>query len=116
MIFCGKIEDQSNSLNSVRFCNISVRTGDHAPFLETHGNSVRLGRSVLRHQPITTAIVTDACLNTRWHHGAHTSACLERVARYGSGRDNVRGSVGSMNAELSRPDLLATVQLGRIQA
>ena len=27
------------------FCNISVRPGDHAPFLETHGNSVRLGRS-----------------------------------------------------------------------
>ena len=29
----------------MRFCNISVRPGDHAPFLETHGNSVRLGRS-----------------------------------------------------------------------
>ena len=28
--FCGKIEDQSNSPNSVRFCNISVRPGDHA--------------------------------------------------------------------------------------
>ena len=41
-----KIYDQSNSLNSVRFCNISVRPGDHVPFLETHGNSVRLGRSV----------------------------------------------------------------------
>ena len=23
---------------------------------------------VLRYQPITTAVVTDACLNTRWHH------------------------------------------------
>ena len=44
------------------------------------------------------------------------SICLERVARYGSGRDNVRGSVGAMNAELSRPDLLATVQLVRKQA
>ena len=43
---CRKIEDQSNSLNSVRFCNISVRHGDHAPFLETQGNSVTLGRSV----------------------------------------------------------------------
>ena len=39
--------------------------------------------------------------------------CLERVARYGSGRDN---SVGAMNAELSRPDLLTTVQLVRKQA
>ena len=44
--FCWKIKDQSNSLNSVRFCNISVRPGDHAPLLETHGSSVRLGRSV----------------------------------------------------------------------
>ena len=25
---------------------------------------------VLRYQPITTAVITDACLNTRWHHGA----------------------------------------------
>ena len=65
---------------------------------------------VLRYQPITTAVVTDACLNTRWHHGAYTSAgCLERVARSGSGRD----SVGAMDAELSRPDWLATVQSGR---
>ena len=31
---------------------------------------------VLRYQPITTAVVTDACLNTRWHHGANTSAVL----------------------------------------
>ena len=31
---------------SPRFCNISVIPGDHAPFLETHGHSVRLGRSV----------------------------------------------------------------------
>ena len=46
--FYRKLYDQSNSLNSVRFCNISVRPGDHAPFLETHGNSVRLGRSVIR--------------------------------------------------------------------
>ena len=70
---------------------------------------------LLRYQPITTAVVTDACLNTRWHHGIYI-ICLERVARYGSGRDNVRGSVGAMNAELSRPDLLATVQLVRKQA
>ena len=31
---------------------------------------------LLRYQPITTAVVTDACLNTRWHHGAYTSAVL----------------------------------------
>ena len=31
---------------------------------------------VLRYQPITTAVVTDAYLNTRWHHGAYTSAVL----------------------------------------
>ena len=70
---------------------------------------------LLRYQPITTAVVTDACLNTRWHHGIYI-ICIERVARYGSGRDNVRGSVGATNAELSRPDLLATVQLVRKQA
>ena len=70
---------------------------------------------LFRYQPITTAVVTDACLNTRWHHVIYI-ICLERVARYGSGRDNVRGSVGAMNAELSRPDLLATIQLVRKQA
>ena len=73
---------------------------------------------LLRYQPITTAVVTDACLNTRWHHGAYTSAASrESLGRglYGSCCDNVRGSVGAMNAELSRPDLLATVQLGRKQ-
>ena len=31
---------------------------------------------VLMYQPITTAVVSDACLNTRWHHGAYTSAVL----------------------------------------
>ena len=40
------IKFPQNSLNSVSFFNISVRPGDHAPFLETHGNSVRLGTSV----------------------------------------------------------------------
>ena len=34
----------------------------------------------------------------------------------GSCRDNVRGAIGAMYAELSRPDLLATVQSGRKQA
>ena len=43
-------------------------------------------------------------------------SCFERAARYGSGRDSVRGSVGAMNAKLSRPDGLATVQSGRKQA
>ena len=37
MLFCRKIEDQSNSLNSVILCNISVRPGNRARFLETHG-------------------------------------------------------------------------------
>ena len=31
---------------------------------------------VIRYQPITTAVVADACLNTRWHHGAYTPAAL----------------------------------------
>ena len=26
---------------------------------------------VVRYQPITTAVIPDACLNTRWHHGAY---------------------------------------------
>ena len=38
-------KDQSNSLNSARFFYISGGPGDHPPFLETHGNSGRLGRS-----------------------------------------------------------------------
>ena len=42
-------------------------------------------------------------------------SCLERVARSGSGRDSVRGLVGAMDAELSRPDWLPTVQSGRKQ-
>ena len=78
---------------------------------------------VLRYQPITTAVITDAWLNTRWHHGAYIhhrkktpGGCIERLARSGSCRDSVRGSVGAMYAELSRPNLLATVQSGRKQA
>ena len=43
-------------------------------------------------------------------------SCPERVARSGSRLDNMRGAVGVMNSELSRPDLLATVQSGRKQA
>ena len=27
---------------------------------------------VLRYQPIITAVITGACLNTRWHYGAYT--------------------------------------------
>ena len=42
-------------------------------------------------------------------------SCIERVARCGSGRDNVRGVVGTMNAARSRPVWLATVQSGRKQ-
>ena len=62
---------------------------------------------VLRYQPITTAVVADACLNTRWHHGAYTSAVL----RESLGLDRVV----TVYAELSRPDWLATVQSGRKQ-
>ena len=40
---------------------------------------------------------------------------IERVARCGSGRGNVRGVVGIMNAARSRPDWLASVQSGRKQ-
>ena len=40
---------------------------------------------LLRYQPITTAVVTDACLNTRWHHGAYTSA----ASRESLGMDRV---------------------------
>ena len=71
---------------------------------------------VIRYQPITTAVITDACLNTRWHHCAYTGGCIERVARSGSGRGSVRGLVGTMNAARSRPDWLATVQSARKQA
>ena len=40
---------------------------------------------LLRYQPITTAVVTDACLNTRWHHGAYTPA----ASRESLGMDRV---------------------------
>ena len=40
---------------------------------------------LLRYQPITTAVITDACLNTRWHHGAYTSA----ASRESLGMDRV---------------------------
>ena len=62
---------------------------------------------VLRYQPITTAVVTDECLNTRWHNGAYTSAVL----RESLGLDRVV----TVYAELSRPDWLATVLSGRKQ-
>ena len=62
---------------------------------------------LLRYQPITTAVITEACLNTRWHHGAYTSAAL----RESLGVDRV----GTMYAARSRPDWLATVQSGRKQ-
>ena len=68
---------------------------------------------------MTTAVIHDACLKTRWHHGVYISPKedrLEIVARSRSRRDKVRVSVGAMNAELSRADLLATVQSGRKQA
>ena len=36
---------------------------------------------LLMYQPITTAVVTDACLNTRLHHGAYTSAASRESDR-----------------------------------
>ena len=66
-----------------------------------------LDSPVLRYQPITTDVVTDACLNTRWHHCAYTSAVL----RESLGLDRVV----TVYVELSRPDWLATVQSGRKQ-
>ena len=60
--------------------------------------------------------ITDAYLNTRWHHGVYLCGCIERVARSGLCLANVRVAVGAMNAELSQPDLFATVQSGRKQA
>ena len=47
--------------------------------------SPALAGKVLRYQPITTAVVTDACLNTRWHHGAHSST----ASRESLGMDRV---------------------------
>ena len=35
---------------------------------------------VVRYQPITTADVNDACLNTRWHHGAYIIEIRQQVA------------------------------------
>ena len=78
---------------------------------------------VLRYQPITTAVITDACLKPRWHDGAYIhhrkktpGGCIERLARFGLCRESVRGVVGTMNAARSRPDWLATVQSASEQA
>ena len=51
-----------------------------------------------------------------YHRNKTSAGWLERVAMSGSCRGSVRRSVGAVNAELSRPDLLATVQPGRKQA
>ena len=51
------------------------------------------------------------------HHRKKTpGGCIERFARSGSGRDSVRGVVGTMNAAWSRSDWLETVQSARKQA
>ena len=54
-----------NSLNSVRFFNISARPGDHAPFLETHGNSVILGRSGVTLVSVATKNII-SCFVSGW--------------------------------------------------
>ena len=38
-------DDQSDSLNSGTFLDVSGAPGGHPPFVDTHGNSGRLGRS-----------------------------------------------------------------------
>ena len=131
---------------ALRSLKPGVHTNDFAPIYGRHGSKLghtslatvfrpsrlifqpilreaNLEATVVRYQPITTAVIPDACLNSRWRHGAYIyhrkktqCGCLEIVARSGSCRDSVRGSVGAMTAELSRPDLLATVQSGRKQA
>ena len=51
------------------------------------------------------------------HHRKKTpGGCIDRLARYGSCRESVRGVLGTMNAARSRPDWIATVQSGRKQA
>ena len=80
------------------------------------------GVAVLRYQPITSAVITDACLNTRWHHGAYISpkedtGWLALVARSGgSCRDSVHGVVGTMNAAWSRHDWLLVLSSANILA
>ena len=54
-----KIKDQSNSLHC-------VRPADHAPFLETHGNSVRLGRSAMAYVNVTTCLYCRKDVRTCW--------------------------------------------------
>ena len=76
-------------------------------------------RSEMANESGVNTISLDACLRFVSKHQMapwciHIS-CLERVARSGSGRESVRGLVGAMDAELSRPDWLATVQSGRKQ-
>ena len=44
---------------------------------------------LLRYQPITTAVVTDACLNTRWHNGAGAYTCTSAASRASLGMDRV---------------------------
>ena len=78
--FADKLKDQSISLNSVRFCNISLRPGDHAPFLETHGNSVRLGRSGLGGGGVRVRQIAKGRVGTGdADHGGVACVCVCRV-------------------------------------
>ena len=128
MVFIWKSRGMSLGLK-LRFLKPGVHTNDFAPIHRRR--ALKLGHAslatvfrpgrltlqpilrenlespVLRYQPITTAVVTDACLITRWHHGAYTSAVL----RESLGLDRVV----TVYVELSRPDWLATVQSGRKQ-
>ena len=72
---------RANNLGHASLTNV-FRTSrlTFQPFLREN-----LESPLLRYQPITTAIVTDACLNTRWHHGVYTSA----ASRESLGMDRV---------------------------
>ena len=73
------------------FFNISVRPGDHAPFLETHGNSVRLGRFDDRIFRMALTNMVVAVLNptaTIFHRQIfHRQIFQDSAEKYGDGRD-----------------------------
>ena len=83
---------QDEPLSSVQSLRPGVHTNDLAPIYGRRAKKLghaslttvfRPGRltfqpiprenlesPVIRSQPITTSVIIDACLNTRWHHGA----------------------------------------------
>ena len=64
---------------------------------------VYLESPIVRSQPITPDVVLDACIDTRWHHGAYIPPKKDSIVTRSVSRiDNVPGAVGAMSAELSR--------------